>query len=131
MWEEGSGGKGFRVLQELHLRALIQPEGVREICTEEVIPELGFRRWIEEASRIKGGGKAHLFRQKDKMPGTGWNKIEGMVPDFEKMGYTHWKSTWCLEKSIFNYKFLECLPLYMNFFGQDVIMEWPVEKIKE
>lgn len=34
--------KRHRVLQALHLQALTQPEGIREVYTEEVIPEWGF-----------------------------------------------------------------------------------------
>lgn len=37
-------------------KALNQPEGIREVYMEEVIPELGFWGWIREGSRRKGEG---------------------------------------------------------------------------
>ena len=45
MFYDVGGGvrrKGYRLLQELHLRALNESEGIREVYLEEVIPELGF-----------------------------------------------------------------------------------------
>lgn len=57
MFYDVGGGvrrKGYRLLQELHLRALNESEGIREVYLEEVIPELGFGGWIREASRRKG-----------------------------------------------------------------------------
>lgn len=73
MWEEGLGGKGYTVLQALHLQALNHREGIREVYLEEVIPELGFEGWVRKASRRKAGGGSFIQGEgykKAKMPRT-------------------------------------------------------------
>ena len=46
----------------------------------------------------------------------GWNKIEGMVPDFEKVGYTYWKSTWMSREKLLVVivQLLSCVQLFVT-----------------
>lgn len=134
IWEDGLGGKGCRVPQELQLRAPNQPEGIREVYMEEVIPELGFGGWIQETSRRKGEGG--LFRAWDTKRQKCLEHCSWMKQNWRHDTWFWENGTYALKiylsgKSIFNYKFL-VFPLYMNIGGRsdNEALEEKVRKLR-